>query len=78
MRVENDDFRENFEVRKVMSYGVRWTPRALLWAQKHSGNIPGWFLGDFGTSENFGKFVSSTPNFDTKVLRFMAFVDGFG
>ena len=50
---KNDDFLENLEVRKLISYGVRWTPRALLWAQKYSGNIPRWFLSDFGTSENF-------------------------
>ena len=75
---ENRDFHENFDGRKVMSCAVRWTPRALLWPQKHSGNVPGWFLSDFGTSENFRKKITiSTPNFDTKVFRHKLFVDGF-
>ena len=52
LRIENCDFHENLEVRKVMSCGVGWTPRACLRVQKHSGYIPGWFLIGFWTSEN--------------------------
>ena len=74
---ENRDFHENIDGRKVMSWDVRWTPRALLWPQKPSRNIPGWFLSDFGTSENFRKISISTPNSDTKVLPYMAFANGF-
>ena len=75
---ENDDFREKIKVRKLNHYGVSWTPRALLCAQKHSGNIPGWLLSDFGTSENCRKFIESDPDFDTKALPPKSFVDGFG
>ena len=46
---------ENLGGESASHHGVRWTPRAWLWAQKHSGNIPGWFLSEFGTSENFRK-----------------------
>ena len=38
---EKFDFHEILEVRKVMSCDVIWTPRAVLWVQEHSGNIPG-------------------------------------
>ena len=48
----NDDFREIFEVLKLTSYDVIWTPRALLWVQEHSGNISEWFWRDSETSEN--------------------------
>ena len=61
-----------------MSYDDIWTNGALLWVQKHSGNIPGWFLIDFGTSENFRKFHDFDPDFDTKVLQNKPSVDGFG
>ena len=64
--MKNDGFPENFEVRKVVPYGVRWTPRAWLWAQKQSRNIPGWFLSDFGTSENFRKIRGFDPEFRHK------------
>ena len=76
MKIMN--FGEKIEVRKLMSCDVRWTPRALLWPQKHSGNIPGWFLGDVETSEKNRKITISTPNVDTKVLQSGDPVDGFG
>ena len=73
----NDDFHKNLEVRKLVSYGVGWTPRACLWAQKHSGNIHGWFLNDSGTSEEFGVFMIWTSDFDTKVVRDSDPANGF-
>ena len=63
---ENRDFHENLDGRKVMSCDVRWSPRALLWTQKHSENIPGWFLSDLGTSENFRKIHDFDPEFRHK------------
>ncbi len=37
----NDDFHEIFELRKRMSYDVRWTHGVLFWTREHFGMLLG-------------------------------------